>query len=109
MNPFSGSLNRLGFLLWSLLFLAIVLGFGASIDATKSQHVGEYWLPYRILFVIVFVSLSILIFWRRIQNAGLSYWFMILWFIPLVCDIFWISLFFIPPATHHDNKQEKSE
>lgn len=97
MNPFIGSLNRVGFLIWNILLFAWVIGFGLLIDATKSQHVGVYWLSLRIIWGLVLVVISILVFFRRLQNTGLSLWLAIIAIIPFVSSIFWLALFFIPP------------
>ena len=97
MNPFAGTLNRLGFLLWSIVLIAWVLGFGLMIDATKSHHVGAYWLPERIIWGVILLYFFVLVSLKRIQNAGLSSWLIILSLLPYVGFVFWFVLFFIPP------------
>lgn len=99
MNPFSGTLNRSGFFIWSILLIAWVLGFAVLIDATKAHHVGVYWLPERIIWGVILIFFSALIILRRIQNAGLSIWFIILAFMPYVGEVFWLILFFLPPKS----------
>ena len=97
MNPFSGSLNRIGFLVWSILLIAWVISFGVMIDATKAHHGGAYWLPFRIGWGIVFAIVSLLVLVRRLQNAGLSGWLVILWLVPVFGNFLWLVLFFLPP------------
>jgi uncharacterized membrane protein YhaH (DUF805 family) len=100
MNPFTGSLNRVGYLVWSILLILWVIGFGVLIDATKAQHVGVYWLGFRILWMLVLIALSLLVPMRRIQNAGLSLWLVLVMIVPFASMIFWFALFFIPPGNH---------
>jgi uncharacterized membrane protein YhaH (DUF805 family) len=97
MNPFTGSINRQGFLLWNALFFFWVLGFGLLIDATKAHHSGVYWLPFRLGWFLILAIVSILVLIRRLQNAGLSLWLALLELLPFIGLIFWIALFFIPP------------
>jgi len=106
MNPFAGTLSRLGFLLCSIVLIAWVVGFGLIIDATKSHHVGAYWLPERIIWAIILLYFFVLVALRRIQNAGLSNWFVILALLPYAGSVFWIVLFFIPPKLK--NQQSKA-
>jgi uncharacterized membrane protein YhaH (DUF805 family) len=99
MNPFAGTLNRLGFLFWSILLIAWVIGFGLLIDATKAHHIGVYWLSERIIWGIILIFFSILVSVRRIQNAGLSNWFIVLSLIPYLGFVFWFILFLLPPKS----------
>ena len=97
MNPFKGTLNRLGFLLWSVVCISILLGFGWLIDATKVGHSGVYWLGLRCLFIAAWVALAFLVLARRLQNASYNPWFCILWLVPGFGFLFWVALLFIPP------------
>jgi uncharacterized membrane protein YhaH (DUF805 family) len=97
MNPFTGTLDRIGFLIWSLICLAIVFQLGLTIDMTKADHEGMYWLPYRIIIGSVGVVLSSLIIVRRLQNAGLSSWLAIIGLIPVFGTAFWVAMLFVPP------------
>ncbi len=98
MDPINGTLNRLGFLFWNCICFGLLVAFGAVIDTTKASHVGDYWLPLRIAFIIVFVLLSALVFCRRLQNVGLSPWLTLIYFVPGAGSMLWLALFFLRPA-----------
>jgi hypothetical protein len=107
MDPFSGTLHRAGFLLWSVVLIAWVISFGLIIDSTKAHHIGAYWLPERIIWAMIFLYFFVLVSLRRIQNAGLSNWSVILALLPYAGFIFWFVLFFIP--TKVKNQQSSAQ
>jgi uncharacterized membrane protein YhaH (DUF805 family) len=97
MNPFNNTIDRLGYLVWNLIFACLIVGFGVLIDITKSDHKGSYWLVLRIIWVIVLATAYTYIAIRRLQNAGYSFWWVLLSMVPFASTILWLSLFFIPP------------
>ena len=97
MNPFTGTLTRFSYFLWSLFIIAMVVGFGASVDAVKDTQEGMFWPLYRILFILALFTLSILVFIRRLQNAGLSPALICILFVPVFGILFWIIALFFPP------------
>jgi uncharacterized membrane protein YhaH (DUF805 family) len=97
MNPFKGNLDRIGYLLWNIVCLLIITAYGATIDITHGNHKGAFWLAYRIVFVLIYASLSFLIYFKRIRSAGLNDWLMLLWFVPILGGILGLVLFFVPP------------
>jgi uncharacterized membrane protein YhaH (DUF805 family) len=100
VNPLSNTLSRTDFLKWNMIALVVLIGFGISIDATKANHVGLYWLSYRIAFCLIWGGITLLILIRRLQNAGLSSWLLLCFLIPFVGVILWFVLFFIPTKKH---------
>jgi uncharacterized membrane protein YhaH (DUF805 family) len=98
MNPFKGTLNRVGYLAWYIICILIITAYGASISLSKGRHVGTIWLIYRIIFCLVLGALNFLIYFKRIRNAGLNDWIMVLWFIPLIGGVLGLVLLFIPTA-----------
>src|SRR5258708_841384 len=100
MNPFTGTLNRLGYLVWTLIPWAILISAGILIDATKHAHQGTYWLGFRVFIIVVFVSLYFYATIRRLENAGLSPFLAILAIVPVVGFTFWLALLFIAPKQH---------
>jgi uncharacterized membrane protein YhaH (DUF805 family) len=105
MNPFTKDLSRLGFLLWSILLIIYVVGFGVLIDRTKAHHVGVYWLPLRVVWGVILIVISLLVVYRRLQNAGLSRWLILVSLIPYIGELLWLALFFIPPKPVKKVKQ----
>jgi uncharacterized membrane protein YhaH (DUF805 family) len=96
MNPFTVTLTRTGFLIWSIICIVILVGFGLSIDFTKASHQGTYWIAYRLLFILFFFGALTLTLIRRLQNAGLSSILFLIVLFPGIGQILWFSLFFIP-------------
>jgi uncharacterized membrane protein YhaH (DUF805 family) len=100
MNPFTGSLNRLGFLIWSLIPWVFMIANAIVIEVTKKDHQGNYWLGYRVLVVSIFIGVSLFATVRRLENAGLNKWLALLSIVPFVGLVFWVALLFIPPKRH---------
>ncbi|MBI4033897.1 DUF805 domain-containing protein [Candidatus Saccharibacteria bacterium] len=100
MNPFRNSLDRSGFLLWSVMDLALLALGGLVIDLTKNTWSDGQLLAFKVIYFIPWFVLGALIVMRRLQNAGLSLWLSLLWLIPVVGFLFWLALFFIPPKHH---------
>lgn len=96
MNPFTGSLNRVGFLVWNLplLFLYGIPLLGAMSD-TPITGMGNILLWTMLIAGILLTALIIL---RRLQDIGFTKWSLALAFlisIPLGY-IAWPVLLFVP-------------
>lgn len=92
MNPFTGKLNRIGFLIWSILLVPI-FSFTAllSLGASLSEEPGSSDL-FLVIAVAGFILYMVVVM-RRLQDTGLSLFLMILFvFMPITSVI----LFFLP-------------
>ena len=94
MNPFKGTLDRLGFLIWTLLLIpAYLFVLLAGIANDSSSLVSE---------IVVFLILGLLMLFtllvatKRLQNAGLNKWLALL---LLLFPYAWPVLFFIPTSS----------
>ena len=96
MNPFTGSLNRLGFVLWNVVAILPLLIFSISLDSSRS-NIGPYGLPISILFMIFLAAVVTLAVIKRNQNAGLNSWYVLLILIPYINALYWVILLFLPP------------
>jgi uncharacterized membrane protein YhaH (DUF805 family) len=96
MNPFKGELGRKGYAFWSFLCLAFLVAWGLSIDLTKQNHRGLYWLGYRVVVAVVFGLVFLLSTLRRVQNTKLNAWWTLLIAVPFAGWLFWLALLFIP-------------
>lgn len=106
MNPFIGSLNRLGFLFWFIVafiiyysdisFLYSKPGYAlASGSGLSGLDIFYYWLLFGISGAILLLAIL-----RRFQNTSLRWWFTFtVVFFPLLLAI----LFFMPPQKHNSN------
>jgi uncharacterized membrane protein YhaH (DUF805 family) len=95
MNPLSETLTRLGFLLWSILLIICLLGFARLNNVAETHGVGA-WMTERLVIAAIIAIIFLVVFLRRLQNAGLSRWLVILAVPPVVGSVFWIILLFIP-------------
>jgi uncharacterized membrane protein YhaH (DUF805 family) len=100
MNPLTGALTRLGFLLWSIVIVIFLLGF-ARLNNLAEVHYVSRWTTVRIILGVIFVLFIAFIFIRRIQNAGLYNRLIILSVVPVVSTILWIVLLFVPAKTNN--------
>jgi uncharacterized membrane protein YhaH (DUF805 family) len=96
MNPFRGTLDRKGFLLWTLVNLGIAT-FVFQTGINKSTHIGFFWILFKALFVLIWTALLVLIWIRRVQNTDLSLWWALVGLIPVFWPFFWLLLLIIPP------------
>jgi uncharacterized membrane protein YhaH (DUF805 family) len=104
MNPFTGSLNRLGFLAWSLplpiLYVVPLLGAMSDTPIVGVENI-VLWL-----MLIVGLVLTLLILVRRLQDVGFTKWYLavaLLISIPLEY-IVWLILFFVPSGSFRRNR-----
>ena len=89
MNPFTGSIDRKSYLIWSIALSLIYCAIRFSFNST----------PVLIVYLGVSLLLSLLLVVRRLQNTGLNMWLLLTLLLPLANIIFLIALFFIPPQT----------
>lgn len=96
MNPFTGSLTRLGFLVWSLplpvLYVVPLLG---ALSDTPITGIGNIMLW---MMLIAGIGLTLLVLVRRLQDVGFTKWYLVLALListPLVY-IAWPVLLFVP-------------
>lgn len=91
MNPFTSSLTRLGFLVWFVLLIPLYSVL-LIISLSDSISSGVSLISWILLISIILMNLLIII--RRLQNAGLSIFLSLVFFlIPMAI----IILFFLPP------------
>jgi uncharacterized membrane protein YhaH (DUF805 family) len=95
MDPFTGTLTRLGFLLYSIVLVICLLGFGKLNNLAEVHYVSR-WTIERVILGIILVIFIALIFIRRIQNAGLNNWLVILSVVPIISTILWVLLLLKP-------------
>jgi uncharacterized membrane protein YhaH (DUF805 family) len=103
MNPFRGELGRKGYLLWSALAWAFIIANGVIIDMTKSTHIGDYWLGYRVVVVVIFLAIMLLASFRRAQNTKYNPWCALLILVPYIDVLVWLALLFIPSKHRKTN------
>jgi uncharacterized membrane protein YhaH (DUF805 family) len=106
MNPLSGTLSRLGFLFWSILLIICLLGFARLNNVAEAHHVGA-WTTERLVVAAIIAIIFLVVFLRRLQNAGLSSWLVILAVPPVVSSVFWVILLFIPPKSKNQQSTLK--
>jgi uncharacterized membrane protein YhaH (DUF805 family) len=87
-SPIYGRSNRKHFLYFHLIYL--ILGF---IFSYLAQNFGHGLI---VLYFIAFIIGKFFITIRRIRDIGISGWFYLLIFIPILGGLFYLSLFFIP-------------
>jgi uncharacterized membrane protein YhaH (DUF805 family) len=97
MDTSVGSLDRRGYLIWNSILVLIAILFGSVIDATKAHHAGAYWTALRVAFSVLFVVVFVVAVVRRLNNAGLNMWLVLVSLVPIVGQLFWLALFFVPP------------
>jgi uncharacterized membrane protein YhaH (DUF805 family) len=99
MNFLAHSLNRKSFLIWTGVYILLVVGIllavisDALVIGEGTGTAGEV-IAY-VLFGI-FAITGFVIFIRRIENTGLPIWLSLVYVVPFVGAILWILLFFIP-------------
>lgn len=93
MNPFSGPLSRIGLLIWSIVYAAITLILPKVVSLSLDE---KNLIPFAI-FVAYEISFSILLLVRRLQNAGLNSYLSLIVILPIIGQIFWIIMLFVPP------------
>jgi uncharacterized membrane protein YhaH (DUF805 family) len=97
MNTAVGSLDRRGYLVWNSILVLVAIFFGSIIDATKAHHTGVYWTLLRIVFSVLFVLVFVIAVVRRLNNVGWNVWLVLVSLVPIVGQLFWLTLFFVPP------------
>jgi uncharacterized membrane protein YhaH (DUF805 family) len=101
MNLLTSPISRTYYLLWNVVAWALILGLAFTIDLTKSTHVGQFWLPERVLVVALFIAVTFLALYRRLQNVGWSRWLAVLYVIPPIGVILGLVLLFVPSKTQN--------
>lgn len=89
MNPFTGTIDRKGYIIWNVGFTVI---YYILLLALKSA-------PVVIVLSIIALPLGILLTVRRLQNAGLNMLLLLILLVPFVNFALLIALFFIPPKS----------
>ena len=100
MNPFTQSLSRTGFIVWSLIEICIF--FVILLNLRTIRDLDEL---VRILIIFLVGLFGLLIVARRLQSAGLSAALSLIWLIPIVGYILWIVLCFLPTKSNSTDKR----
>jgi uncharacterized membrane protein YhaH (DUF805 family) len=90
MNPFSGSINRKGYLVWNIALSLIFYLIRFSLHSKSA-------LTIYYVFALIIGTLLIV---RRLQSTGLNMWLLLCLLLPIANLIFLIALFFIPPRSN---------
>lgn len=101
MSPFTGQLNRVGYLVWNVCVVGGGVATALLINSVTDPRLADTYLaPLRVVLMIVFTALALLLTVRRLQNVGLSGWLAIpIAVVPFLGMLFWLALFFIPSKT----------
>lgn len=87
-SPIYGRSNRKHFLYFHLIYL--ILGF---IFSYLAQNFGHGLI---VLYFIALLIGSFIITVKRLRDIGISAWYYLALFIPILGGVFFLTLFFIP-------------
>jgi hypothetical protein len=88
VNPFTGGLNRKGYLVWNIAITVVYYGIHFSFNSDSAL----------IIYYIAAAILGLLLVIRRLQNTGLNMLLLLALLLPFANIALVVALFFIPPS-----------